>query len=361
LNRIPFRKHTGACAARAVFLSRSFPLFLVVLAAMLVQAALVIAQDPITVYPPTSNVKFTWTAASGNPEFYNVHFYDNGVESVTTTEGTQNPSAPEYPFVAQDGHTYQIQVQAADSLGNTGLWSGLSPTYAVVFNSVPADVLFVDAVWSVDWLNSSGGKAVRCVIGNLPSAYDVRDIDTSVLTLNAIPVPIIDAKLRSNGYPGFSNDRVLIVRIPVQPAVAALGTTTPGTYMVTVGGKFTNGEAFAGQADVLLEATSAAPTRPLPQAFAVGQNYPNTFNPETWIPYALPEDAEVALRIYDAAGKLVRYLDLGYREAGYYDTRTTAAYWDGSNDAGEEASSGVYFYVLEAGTFTGTRKMVMRK
>ena len=90
-------------------------------------------------------------------------------------------------------------------------------------------------------------------------------------------------------------------------------------------------------------------------------NYPNPFNPETWIPYQLAKPAAVTVHIYAANGVPVRTLDLGYRPAGVYQTRSRAAYWDGKNDVGERVASGVYFYTLTVGNFTATRKMLIRK
>ena len=90
-------------------------------------------------------------------------------------------------------------------------------------------------------------------------------------------------------------------------------------------------------------------------------NYPNPFNPETWIPYQLAHPAEVKVSIYAADGKLVRRLDLGHRAPGVYQNKSRAAYWDGHNAAGERVASGVYFYTVEAGTFRATRKMLIVK
>ena len=90
-------------------------------------------------------------------------------------------------------------------------------------------------------------------------------------------------------------------------------------------------------------------------------NYPNPFNPETWIPYQLAESAGVTVSIYAADGKLVRSLDLGHQPVGIYESRSRAAYWDGRNALGEPVASGVYFYTLTAGDFTATRKMLIRK
>ena len=90
-------------------------------------------------------------------------------------------------------------------------------------------------------------------------------------------------------------------------------------------------------------------------------NYPNPFNPETWIPYRLAEDALVTLTIYDGAGRVVRTLDVGHQIAAVYENRSKAIYWDGRNNVGEQVASGVYFYHLSAGDFSATRKMVILK
>ena len=99
----------------------------------------------------------------------------------------------------------------------------------------------------------------------------------------------------------------------------------------------------------------------LPKETALLPNYPNPFNPETWIPYQLSEPAEVTLHIYAVDGRLVRALALGHQSAGKYQSRSRAAHWDGRNSFGEAVASGVYFYTLTAGDFTATRKMLIRK
>ena len=94
---------------------------------------------------------------------------------------------------------------------------------------------------------------------------------------------------------------------------------------------------------------------------ALIQNFPNPFNPETWIPYQLSIDADVKFTIYDTKGEVVRQFDLGHQATGYYTNRTKAAYWDGRNHAGEPVGSGVYFYRITAGDYSATRKMVVLK
>ena len=90
-------------------------------------------------------------------------------------------------------------------------------------------------------------------------------------------------------------------------------------------------------------------------------NYPNPFNPETWIPYQLAKDSDVRVSIYDARGVVVRTLLLGHQSAGRYQEKHRAAYWDGRNALGEPVASGLYFYTLTAGDFTAIRKMLIRK
>ena len=90
-------------------------------------------------------------------------------------------------------------------------------------------------------------------------------------------------------------------------------------------------------------------------------NYPNPFNPETWIPYQLAKPADVTLHIHAIDGSLVKTLSLGHKSIGTYQNRNRAAYWDGKNELGEPVASGVYFYTLTAGDFTATRKMLIRK
>ena len=98
-----------------------------------------------------------------------------------------------------------------------------------------------------------------------------------------------------------------------------------------------------------------------PQDTILAQNFPNPFNPETWIPYQLSQPAEVTISIHNVAGQLVRTLDLGLQPVGSYMTPSTAAYWDGKNSVGEHVASGIYFYTLQTAEFAATRRMVILK
>jgi len=96
-----------------------------------------------------------------------------------------------------------------------------------------------------------------------------------------------------------------------------------------------------------------------PEKSALLQNFPNPFNPNTWIPYQLKKDEEATIRIYSTNGELVRELALGYKPAGIYANRDRAAYWDGKDKFGMAIASGVYFYSIQAGEFSNVKKMVI--
>ena len=114
---------------------------------------------------------------------------------------------------------------------------------------------------------------------------------------------------------------------------------------------------------IVLEALLAAltDTESLPKETVLLANYPNPFNPETWIPYELSKSVEVSISIHSLDGKVVRLLELGVLPAGVYRSKSRAAYWNGRNGFGESVASGVYFYTLNAGDFTATGKMIIRK
>ena len=124
----------------------------------------------------------------------------------------------------------------------------------------------------------------------------------------------------------------------------------------------------ANEEDVLTGRTRAAPAitlteRPpmVPQVTTLLPNYPNPFNPETWIPYHLAKPSRVTLTIYAIDGKVVRHLDLGHQLEGFYQSKSHAAYWDGRNNVGERVATGLYFYTLTTGDFAATRKMLILK
>ena len=109
------------------------------------------------------------------------------------------------------------------------------------------------------------------------------------------------------------------------------------------------------------QSDGAITTSDRPDQTQLGANYPNPFNPETWIPYQLSQDSEVSLSVYDSEGQRIRQIDLGLKLAGSYQASQRAIHWDGRNESGEAVSSGIYFYRLEANNYSQIRKMVILK
>ena len=99
----------------------------------------------------------------------------------------------------------------------------------------------------------------------------------------------------------------------------------------------------------------------IPASSALLQNFPNPFNPETWMPYQLTKGTSVTISIYNTKGQLIRTIDLGHQAAGTYLTKDRAAYWDGQDSLGNKVASGMYFYTLQAGDFKATRRMLIVK
>ena len=99
----------------------------------------------------------------------------------------------------------------------------------------------------------------------------------------------------------------------------------------------------------------------IPEKTALLANYPNPFNPETWIPYHLANPSDVQITIYDTRGSIIRRLELGHQPPGYYVTKNRAAYWDGRNEMGERVANGIYFYQLQADQLSFLRKMIILK
>ena len=113
--------------------------------------------------------------------------------------------------------------------------------------------------------------------------------------------------------------------------------------------------------EIALSVLKAILPERLPTRTQLLSNYPNPFNPETWIPFKLAQDSTVTAKIYDVTGKQIRTIELGHIPAGNYVESSKAIYWDGRTEDGEQVSSRTYFYQIEADGYTDTRKMVILK
>ena len=142
------------------------------------------------------------------------------------------------------------------------------------------------------------------------------------------------------------------------PQALAMFTATDVQKWLSQAQQLNLTDATSQRGILFLEQLLAALT---PKKTSLLPNYPNPFNPETWIPYQLAEPADVTVTIYAVDGKVVRTLALGHKSVGIYQGKSRAAHWDGKNAVGESVASGVYFYTLKAGDFTATRKMLIRK
>ena len=183
-------------------------------------------------------------------------------------------------------------------------------------------------------------------------------------------------KVRSVNRTGSGDKKLLAVLEEIIPGGIAVDPVGGKVYWTTshgirsaplMGDTVVIGEETP--AGIALGGTAAVPAAPAAPSISpvvsventLLANYPNPFNPETWIPYQLSASADVSVSIYAVDGHLVRRLDLGHQVEGVYRSRSRAAYWDGRNEFGERVASGLYFYTLTAGDFTATRKMLIRK
>ena len=165
---------------------------------------------------------------------------------------------------------------------------------------------------------------------------------------------LVGAKL-GVGHPWFGRTRL---------ATLELEANSSGDAMASLNAKIFVDAAHLVSADGQIIGVDVEPflmDKLRPHRTGVFSNYPNPFNPETWIPFQLHRAAHVRITIYDVLGREIRGFDLGYLSAGYYKTRERAVYWNGRNDVNEQVASGTYFYCLEAGDFVGTQRMVVLK
>ena len=206
--------------------------------------------------------------------------------------------------------------------------------------SVPRGIA-VDSVNGKIYLTNAWGKVQRF---NLNGSNFQPNLITGLKSLGEITVDVPGAKLYWTEKDSIR--RANLNGGNIQGIATGLGTPT-GVVL----GKLS-----------VPTATAAAPTTTVaPEQTLLLSNYPNPFNPETWIPYQLSEPTEVMLHIYAVDGTLIRTLALGHQPAGMYRSKNRSAYWDGKNEVGESVASGVYFYTLTASEFAATRKMLIRK
>ena len=194
-------------------------------------------------------------------------------------------------------------------------------------------------------LNGTSGKSVEGVDADINEDGIVDGVD-SILVASALGLTAAAPSVRALVQGGISagDVQVLLTQAKALPETAQADPAYQRGIVVL---------------EQLLVALRKAEI--VPKQTTLLLNYPNPFNPETWIPYQLAEAADVTVTIYSMNGTLIRTLALGHRHAGLYQRKNRAAYWDGRNESGERVASGLYFYTLTADDFTATRKMLIRK
>ena len=248
----------------------------------------------------------------------------------------------------------RIQSANLDGSGIQNIVDGLgSPADMVISNSITAPTTTSTPTTAANKYDVNGDGTV-----------DVRDSDAVIV---AVAAGVTDAKYDVNGDGTVDINDVIAVTANRNGAAGA-----PTLH----GLKFSALEIDRLQEQInLLVATddrSPAAMRTLiylqqlivmarPEKTQLLANYPNPFNPETWIPYELATDTDVRITIYTSTGVVIRTLQFGYQSAGYYTDRERAAYWDGRNAFGEQVASGIYFYQLETDEMSSMRKMVILK
>ena len=208
----------------------------------------------------------------------------------------------------------------------------------------------------------------------------VVDIIDLLLIVSNFHNPVLEALSRMNIYPDVNNDSVVDVKDLVAVAAEIDATSTAPTLRkdsattfiltadslgqwIQLAQQLDTKEPHTQRGIAVLEQLLESLTfvEGLPKETALLTNYPNPFNPETWIPYQLAKLADVNISIYSVDGQLIRKLELGQLPAGIYHNKSRSAYWDGRNALGESVASGIYFYTLTADDFTATGKMLIRK
>ena len=209
---------------------------------------------------------------------------------------------------------------------------------------------------------------------NEDGSVDATDSALVTAALGQTGAAITDPRIDVNGDGTVDQDDLILVTDNIgtdggAPSIVALFTLLDReiletldrevleTYLNTLRAE-SDGSLKYQQAIAMLEGFLATIR---PQQTQLLANYPNPFNPETWIPYQLASASNVQIIIYDTHGTVVRRLDFGHQPDGYYTTRSRAAHWDGRNVFGERVASGIYFYQLQADNFSSLRKLLILK
>ena len=274
------------------------------------------------------------------------------------TKGTHGPNS--VGWVAGYGYSY-VDLTKAYNQKSAGILINLLPSQSRWFSGQMHPNEKVTITWHRRVINPPN-----------TTAYNLSDIDLVLYTLNdddddgnidPEDLTVIDASnevIENVEQVQYSESASATVYVQVHAYSSSFDGATPDEPHETVAVAFPN-DTFTTVDMAPARQVSDSGQQANQMVNELGQNFPNVFNPETWIPYSIRQASDVTIRIYDPHGALVRTLSLGQKRAGKYFTKGKAAHWDGRNEIGERVTSGIYFYHIQAGTFSATRKMVMTK
>ncbi len=311
-----------------------------------------------------------WTEISGNAAQLNrVNTNGTGVEALKTLVGSRRV------WIDVDGSDSKIYLTRASKLERRGL-SGRSTVNLVTGLASPGSLVLGGELVATPPVVSQPTQPAQPAQPTVASKYDinqdgsVNNADTRAVAgaVGQSGAAITNPRTDVDGSGTVDVTDLILVIANLDADVAA------PTIDIDLKALDLDFDRVQEQVEVLLASgdRSIAAQRALlylqhllasarPDETVLLANYPNPFNPETWIPYHLAESTEVRVNIYDAQGVLVRVLPLGHQPAGYYTSRNRAAYWDGKNALGERVASGIYFYQLQTDETSPMRKMVILK
>ena len=299
-----------------------------------------------------------------------VEFDTTALRYVSSANGDYLPAGAFFVKPKVNGNLVQLNAAslAGESNGDGTLARLTFEVIAVKDSTLTlSDVLLTDSVGESSVPRLTGAKITEPVklIGDVNDDGTVNSVDLELVVSNLGKTGQNDADVNGDGVVDIE-DLVLVAGAQDNGAAApSLHAKALSTFKAADVKKWLSEAQQLPLTDALSQRGVAfleqLLTALIPQETALLANYPNPFNPETWIPYHLAKSADVTLHIYAVNGALVRTLTLGHQPAGMYQNRSRAAYWDGKNAFGEPVASGVYFYTFTAGDFTATRKMLIRK
>ena len=345
-----------------------------------------------------------WTQANGNVRFVNLKGTKN-VRNIST--GTD----PAGSLAIAGGKVYWTEItgESAGTVNSANL-NGSGAKQLASIRAVPMGIAVDGSRSKLYWTNSRGrvqsanlnGSKIQNVVDGLGMPGDMvlsNSLKASVATTKDTPKSTTTASnkydINGDGTIDSTDTGLIVLAISTGDTAKKYDVNGDGTVnfsdYILVSENITDGAAAAPtllgvkmtaeqvarlqeQIDLLIASGDRSPAalRALiyfqqliatarPEKTQLLANYPNPFNPETWIPYELATDTEVRITIYNAQGVVIRTLQLGQQSAGYYTDRERSAYWDGRNALGEQVASGIYFYQLETDDLSSLRKMVILK